>query len=282
MQTIHQKILALGQSLTESETRLAQIMLENIPQLASYSATELAKLAGVSKATAVRFFKRLGYASFNDLRMHARQSQDTASPLHLMMLGSYVNNELNYAEQHATNEMRNIAQSFEQISIQQLKQATQLLKQAQSIYVIGFRSCSHLAQYMWYLLNQIRSNAILIQNNNGAQLAEELAGLTEHDLVLMMDYRRRVTLIEPIAAQAFTVQAKILRFTDLSSPDLSVCADLTLRTFTRSTGMFDSYTAANSLINAICTQLAVEQRELTQARLNKIEQLHQHYQDLDR
>lgn len=280
-QSIHQKISALGQTLTDSESRLAQVMLDNVSQLASYSATELAELAGVSKATAVRFFKRLGYASFSELRLQARQSQDTASPLFLMMTGKYAENELSYVEQHAANEMRNLAKTFEQIEAQQLKQALQLMKQAEKVYVVGFRSSRHLAHYMWLLLSQIRSNVVLIPSQNGMHLTEELVDLSEHDLVLMMDYRRRVTLIEQIAAHAAMVNAKILRFTDLSATELSVPTQLTLRTWIRSTGMFDSYTAATSLINAVCTQLAVEQRELTQDRLNKIEQLHDHYQDLD-
>ncbi|WP_343598425.1 MurR/RpiR family transcriptional regulator [Acinetobacter sp.] len=280
-QDIHQKILELGNSLTESETRLAQVVLENIHQLAAYSATELAELAHVSKATAVRFFKRLGYGSFSELRLRAREMKDTASPLYLMMEDKYEKNGLGYIEQHVSNEIYNIAQTFEQLDPLKLKHAISMLKQARRIYVVGFRSSRHLAHYMWLLLTQVREDVVLVPNNNGLHLTEELVDLGSEDLVLMMDYRRRVKLIRQIAEHAVMCHAKVLLFTDLSSSELPTHADLTLRTFTKSTGMFDSYTAIISLINALCTQVAFEQREFTQARLNKIEQLHDHYQDLD-
>lgn len=281
MQPIQQKIHNLGQNLSASEARLAHIIIENISQLSSYSATELSKLAGTSKATTGRFFKRLGYASFNELRTEARHYIDIASPLYLLLNNKLFDSEANYFEKHIATELQNIVDLIETFSHDHLTLAKQLLEVSPHIYVIGFRNNSHLAQYMSYLLNQIRSNVVLIQNNNGAQLADELASLSENDLIILMDHRRRIKLIELIAAHASKVKAKILRFTDLVSHDFDPPADITLRTSTRSNGMFDSYSAVNSLINALCTQFALSQRDQSQLRLNQIEQLHQHYQDLN-
>ena len=51
----------------------------------AYSATELAALAGVSKASTARFFKRLGFADFQAFRQHQRQGAPQPSPLYRMV-----------------------------------------------------------------------------------------------------------------------------------------------------------------------------------------------------
>ena len=48
------------QSLPPSERKLADLILDFPGDIAGYSATELAHLAGVSKAAATRLFQRLG------------------------------------------------------------------------------------------------------------------------------------------------------------------------------------------------------------------------------
>jgi DNA-binding MurR/RpiR family transcriptional regulator len=46
----------------------------------TYSATELAAMADVSKATGARLFRSLGYADFNEVRLQAREERNLAPP----------------------------------------------------------------------------------------------------------------------------------------------------------------------------------------------------------
>src|SRR5262245_65191459 len=48
--------------------KLAQLMLDREDDILTHSATEIAEMAGVSKATAARFFQHLGYADFNEVK----------------------------------------------------------------------------------------------------------------------------------------------------------------------------------------------------------------------
>src|SRR5687768_16421839 len=69
------------EALSPSERRLADVIVQRGKELASYSATELSQLAGVSKATAARFFKRLGYEDFSRFRADVRARVSAESPL---------------------------------------------------------------------------------------------------------------------------------------------------------------------------------------------------------
>ena len=59
-------------ALPLGERKLAELILEMRGDLAAYSATELAARSGVSKATAARLVRRLGYADFHEMRQQAR------------------------------------------------------------------------------------------------------------------------------------------------------------------------------------------------------------------
>ena len=68
-------------ALPLGERKLAELILEMRGDLAAYSATELAARSGVSKATAARLVRRLGYADFYEMRQQARNSFQNGSPL---------------------------------------------------------------------------------------------------------------------------------------------------------------------------------------------------------
>ena len=51
--------------LTPSEQKLAAVLLENQALIETHTATELATLSGIPKATTARFFRSLGYNDFD-------------------------------------------------------------------------------------------------------------------------------------------------------------------------------------------------------------------------
>ncbi len=69
--------------LHPAERRLGEFVCDFPGELASYSASELAKLAQVSNATVTRFVRRLGYESYEEARRHARDERQTGSRLFL-------------------------------------------------------------------------------------------------------------------------------------------------------------------------------------------------------
>jgi DNA-binding MurR/RpiR family transcriptional regulator len=64
--------------LPKSERKLADLILDFPGEIAAYSATELANLAGASKAAVTRLTRRLGYQSFEEARVAARDAQSWA------------------------------------------------------------------------------------------------------------------------------------------------------------------------------------------------------------
>ena len=71
-QTIEELIRSRYDGLSPSDRKLSDVIVARQKRLGAHSATELAQLAGVSKASAARYFKRLGYQDFNEFRAAVR------------------------------------------------------------------------------------------------------------------------------------------------------------------------------------------------------------------
>ena len=66
--------------LSPAEQKLAQLILDRKDDILTYSATEMADMAEVSKATAARLFRNLGYADFNEVREQSREERNRTEP----------------------------------------------------------------------------------------------------------------------------------------------------------------------------------------------------------
>lgn len=280
---MQERILELQHDFTESEQRLAEVALAHLPNLAAYSATELAQMAGVSKATAGRFFRRLGYESFNDARSQQRDAGDKGSPL-FALAGVSTSTKVEAegsVQKHLSGDLQNLANTFERISPDDMKAAIKALQKGRRVFIAGFRNGRVVAQYAWALLTQLRDGVQLVPGA-GLNLAEDLADLDKNDVLLVMDFRRRVALLRPMVEHANQVGAQVIVLTDPSATELPARADVILRCVNKGAGMFDSYIASMSVINHLCTSLGFALGATARKRLERIEALHEHYGDLHR
>ena len=279
--SLHDRIVSLHDQLTDSERRLAEVMLEHLSQLAAYTGAELAQKAGVSKATAGRFFRRLGYDNFNEIRAVVREQADLGSPLQLLAGGNAEPPSDDALAQHLAGDLQNLAHTFERIERKTIDEAIHLLGRTRRVFVAGFRNGRVLAQYAWALLTQLRDGVVLVPGA-GLNLAEDLADLGPDDLLLVMDFRRRVTLLRPMVEHANRAGAKVITLTDLTATELPARSDVVLRCATQGAQIFDSYVAPISLINHLGSSLAATLGTTARKRLETIESLHNHYGDLHR
>lgn len=279
--TLQDRILQLQSSFTPSEQQLADVTLAHLTQLAAYSATELAQMAGVSKASAARFFKRLGYETFNELRAQLRHDADHGSPLFALAGITPPNVPTDALQAHLSVDLQNLAHTFERLDASDLDRALEIAVNARRVGIAGFRNGRVLAQYMWALLTQVRDGVLLVPGA-GLNLAEDLADLGPDDVLIVMDFRRRVALLRPMVEHANRVGARVVMLTDPTATELPARADVVLRCVNKRAGMFDSYVAAISIINHFCTRVGVALGASARDRLAHIEGLHDHYGDLHR
>ena len=125
------------EALTPSEQKLAALLLDRPDEILSFSATELAALAGVSKATAARFFRNLGYADFNDVRLQAREERNRTGPVQLVPMPADRLEGAATIPIHLQVEMANLTRTFEELRSEGLEDRLLLVHANDSEFPLG-------------------------------------------------------------------------------------------------------------------------------------------------
>ncbi|WP_180966750.1 MurR/RpiR family transcriptional regulator [Cohaesibacter celericrescens] len=278
--TIDIRISEIYDQLTNSERRLSNVVMESQSNLASFTAGELADRANVSKATAARFFKRLGYANYNEVRRINRQTEDWGSPLYeLTGIGTKRLSQGDFGL-HIAQDLQNLTRTAEMLDAENLAEAIDKLVNAKRIWSLGFRNSTALAFYARALLTNLKPDVRLIPSA-GMSFGEELAGMNEDDAFLIFGFRRRPAQLRDVMEAIHAAGPTSILITDMTASRTSQLATITLRCHCRGHTMFDSYATPMSLINYICSGVSQSLGDQAVQRLREIEQLHGKLDQLD-
>jgi DNA-binding MurR/RpiR family transcriptional regulator len=276
---IEPRILAAYGTLSRSERLLADAILAEPAGISEYSASELADRAGVSKATAARFFRRLGYVNYRAARVAARENRRRGSPLDALSELTAPLEARGNLGVHLANDVTNLTRTGESIDPEQINSAVQALTGARRVFVMGFRNSYSLAAYAFAVINTVRTNTVLLTQGN-LDLVEPLADLCPDDAILAVGFRRRPLILRQLLSVARDRAAKIILLCDTKESKTAQLANIVLTCENRGTYLFDSYVAGMSLINFLCSALAMELGPAAWRRLDEIEKLHDSIDDL--
>lgn len=257
-------------SMHPAERRLADFVLNFPSEIASYSASELARLANVSNATISRFIQRLGYANYDDARRHVRAEKEGGAAIFLG--GSSDRSPDHDLEQHVQHGLSNIERTFRTVSLQEIDNIARCMVEARRVWVIGFRSAQSLATYLRWQTIQVIDN-IDVFPRAGETLAENLASIQSCDCVILFGLRRRVAEFEKVMALAVRTKANVLLISDES---LERKADVTWHVIcqTQAPGPLFSHTSVMAYVHVLATRVIELSGRNGRRRLSTIEYNH--------
>ena len=274
------RLLKSYDQLSGTDRRLADVLIANKKDLLGYSATELAGLAGASKASAARFFQRLGYAGFSDFRQQVRAQVSQQSPLARIGRNPARQPEHVRLQAHVQDDVARLNSLLDGLPQELLENALGLLIQARRVWIVGYRNGCMTAFYASALLSQLRPDVNLLNELSGRE-AEFLADLNDKDVLLAVDFRRRTSRLPRIVAAARSTGARVLLLTDTPISALASQAAAILHCPNQTAQVFDSYVSAVSLMNYLATAMAVRLPKQARARMSRIEGLHAALADLE-
>ncbi|WP_224653502.1 MurR/RpiR family transcriptional regulator [Pectobacterium versatile] len=263
--------------LSPQEQRVADFIFDHFDDLISYNSAELARLSGVSKATVSRLFKRLGYPSYRDMRDELRTLRQSGMPLADNRDAVQGNTLL---ARHYKQEMANLTQWINQIDPVQFGAVIQALMQAQRLCLIGLRNSYPVALHLRQQLLQIRQQVTLL-TQPGQTLSEELVDLTAQNVVIVVAFRRRPRLIQPLLAQLQKRGVPVLLLCEPQASTLMSLATWSLCVPLDSVSAFDSYSSAMSLVNVISNALLHEMLRDGRQRIHQIVDLYGELDELE-
>jgi DNA-binding MurR/RpiR family transcriptional regulator len=199
--------------LTNSEQKLAALLLENQALIETHSATELSALAGVSKATTARFFQNLGYADFDEARTQAREERNRTQPYAYSridqdkaVLGRSIGD-------HLALELLDLTRTFEEMRPDLLSQAARLILDAPRLWCMGFGAEDGLARLTRLTFARLRPDVHLLGASPGAW-AEDLAMTGPRDALILLTFEPRPKLQAALTSYARTTRMNVITLTD--------------------------------------------------------------------
>ncbi|MBN3344236.1 MurR/RpiR family transcriptional regulator [Pectobacterium brasiliense] len=277
MMQIDERLRDRYSELSPQEQRVADFIFDHFDDLISYNSAELARLSGVSKATVSRLFKRLGYPSYRDMRDELRTLRQSGMPLADNRDAVQGNTLL---ARHYKQEMANLTQWINQIDPVQFGAVIQALMQAQRVCLIGLRNSYPVALHLRQQLLQIRQQVTLL-TQPGQTLSEELVDLTAQDVVIVVAFRRRPRLIQPLLVQLQKRGVPVLLLCEPQVSTLMSLATWSLCAPLDSVSAFDSYSSAMSLVNVISNALLHEMLRDGRQRIHQIVDLYGELDELE-
>jgi DNA-binding MurR/RpiR family transcriptional regulator len=269
------------QRLTAGEQKLARLIIDQPDDTLTHSATELAERAGVSKATAARFFQHLGYADFNEVKLQAREERDRTEPYgysvgtsEQIALGKAVGSHLDL-------ELKNLTKTFEELRSDRVRQAAEVINDAPKLWVLGLGAEEGFARYARLLFARMRHSVMILGINQGSW-AEDLAMTGPKDAVLLITLPPRPKLLKPLLAYAETSRLNVVTVCDRKySLEAQRFSRVVLPCHVSSFGLGPSHTAIGSAIRLLAVTFAAVAGKSAAQRIDIISAIHEELDDTD-
>jgi DNA-binding MurR/RpiR family transcriptional regulator len=246
---IRERIGGLILELSPQERRAAAYLQDHLEEAAGYTSTELAELAGVSKATVSRLFRSLGFETFREAKVQLRAVRPGAPRPVAPGSGP---------ETHFRVEAHNLQRAAAALSAAALATAAHRIRTARRVAVVGLRNGYPIALHLREQLVQLRSGVVTLPAP-GQSLGEEIADLDASDLAILVAVPRRSAALFRLIAALRRRSVPMIALGDASARPALADAVAFFETPVQSAGAFSSYATAMSTACLLANAVAVDE-----------------------
>lgn len=265
---IRNRIEEISDDLTTTERKLCAALLSDYPFAGLEPIQSFAEMTKTSSPTVSRFVNKLGFQGYQEFQRHLISElkegqrspvdlQATSTPVEGVFLASFLDRAGMLLEETAAT-----------VSDAQFERICALLSdEKRSIYIIGGRMSDALGLYLSRHLRQIRAKVFHLPSDPEIW-PEYLLRMRPKDVLFIVDFRRYQKNLEVLskkAAEARNVQ--VVLTTDKWLSPISKHASEILAVPIDSGTMWDSYTGAMALMEAIVTRIANNNWAKTKSRI---------------
>jgi len=262
---------------SKTQRLIASYILCNYDKAAFMTAGKLASATGASESTVVRFAAELGYDGYpamqRDLqdiiknRLTATQRIEiSGDKLRADVVGGVL-----------ASDAENIYATIDKIDRVEFNRVCECILSAKSIYIIGVRASSALAQFLGFYLNLIFPNVHVISTISVSEVFEQVLRISEEDVFIGVSFPRYSKRTLNAMKFAKSRGAKVVALTDTESSPLCKYADYKMTACSGMVSFVDSLVAPLSLINALIAQLSIKKESEVVNMLSNLETIWDEY-----
>lgn len=255
--------------LTTAERRVAEAVLADPQEVAFGTVATLAKRAGTSTATVVRFADRLGLDGFVGLQ--AGVQRELGRLLRPAAERIRQRPPVDLLARVLAVEMKNVRRTFELVDRDRFAAAvTRLADRRHQVAVLAAEASLGVAAQLAGDLGLVRPGVVLLSGSE-VRVGRQLAELQADDTLLVVDLRRYERWVLGAARRADDAGVGIVAITDSMLSPLADLAEPCFVVAADSPGPFDSHVGILALGNALVAAVAARVRVSATRRLDRVE-----------
>ena len=265
-------------TFSKGQRQISAFILEHYDKAAYMTAAKLGALVGVSESTVVRFANELGYEGYPELQ-HSLQEL-IRSKLTTIQRIEITNNrigESDLLEKVLNSDIDKIRRTLDEIDRDSFDSAVNALCGAGMIYIIGMRSSSSLANFMYHYLNLVFPHVRLVRTTSGSEIFEQLLRISDKDVIVGISFPRYSKRIINALEYAKKQNAHVVAITDSSASPIAASADDLLLAKSDMASFVDSLVAPLSIINALIVAIGKKKQDEIATTFEKLERIWDEY-----
>ena len=269
--------------LSKGHKKLIKYISENYDKAAFMTASKLGENVGVSESTVVRFATEMGFKGYPELQKELQQMiKSKLTAVQRMEVSSNLIGEDDAIKKVLNGDIELIRDTLESVSDVEFKSAVETINRAKKIYILGVRSSAALASFLYFYLNPVCENVVLVDTSSGSEMFEQVFRISEDDVCVAISFPRYSK--QTINALRFINDrgTKIIAITDSTVSPIAEYADTLLVAKSDMVSVVDSLVAPLSLINALIVALTFSRREEVYNNFNRLESIWDEYQVYDK
>lgn len=273
--TVRELIREHYSTLTQSERKFANSLLENYPAAGLASITIVAENAGVSTPTVARMVQKLGfkgYPHFHKSLLRELQAKVSGPTQRRDNWASEAPDShlLNRFSQAVT---QNLSQTFSNVDTETFDAAARQLANTEGrLYVVGGRITRALADYAFTHFQAIRQR-VTHMTSSSATWPHYVLDMVEGDTLLMFDVRRYETNLQNLAKLAADRGVTVILITDQWASPVAADARYTFNCWVEIPSAWDSNISTMMLLEALIAATQEEKWPETRDRYERLDEL---------
>jgi len=260
---------------SKGQRMIIKYITENYDKAAFMTAGKLGKTVGVSESTVVRFASELGYDGYPGMRKAMQEMvRNRLTAVQRIEVAKEQIDRDDLLDAVLSADMEKLHGTMEEVNKEDFNRAVEMILNAKSVYIVGMRSSTALANFMGFYLNLLLDNVHLVHDTSVSEVYEQVFRIKEGDVFIGISYPRYSSRTIKAMQFAKSTGATAIGITDGESSPFVGVADINLFAKSDMVSFVDSLVAPMSLINALIVAIGYQRPESLSDTFRRLEFRH--------
>lgn len=276
-QSLSDRIATAGSALTPTERRLAKLALDDPTTIAFGTVADLAREAGTSGPSVVRFAAKLDFDGYGDLQDHVRASltEQLRRPTDRLRLAADVRPDGAATDRSGSAEdlVDGLTRAVDSLDDQVMSELAATIAGASgAVWVLCAETSATPGTLLAGNLGLLRPGVRRLDGAPAA-MASRLAEVSPDDVAVVIDFPRYESALVSAAGEMAAADVTLIAITDGPFSPLASLADHWVGVDVAAVGPFDSVLPVVAVVELLIAETSRLLRDRASERLDRIERL---------